>query len=341
MADKTSSSPATLHDVAQLAGVSYQTVSRVVNHSPNVTPKTIEKVNRAIAELNYRPNRVARSLVTGKSNAIHLLVCDKYNFRMVPGMEEAAYRLNYQLRVTALHETYSLEELRQKLAEIVASQVDGLALVMPWQGISYADLLRLVAGTPIVVVGSSMGYETNSILIEQRHGTELEIQHLLDLGHRQFAEITGTIAMYEDARIRHETYEEVLREHGINPGPFLSGGFTIEGGYQAMERLLAAARPFTALVCANDEMALGAMHAAHNAGLRVPRDLSVVGFDDLNFAAHCIPPLTTVQQDYHALGKNAVDHLVSIIQNPQTAPYQRVIFPRLVVRESTAPPPAP
>jgi len=328
----------TLHDVAKLAGVSYQTVSRVVNKMPNVSPITVEKVNRAITKLNYQPNRAARSLVTGRSQAIHVLVCDKYNFRMVPRMEEEAYNLGYQMRVTALHETYSIPEIHQKLTEIVSSQVDGLAVVMPWLGITYSELLNLVGGIPIIVIGSSMGYETNSVLIDQQHGTRLAIQHLLDLGHRHFAEISGTFLKHEDSRIRHETYVEMLQAHGLSPALSETGNFAMDAGFEAMNRLLTRKEKFTALVCANDEMALGAMHAAHNAGIQIPRDISVVGFDDLNYAAHCIPPLTTVQQDYNALGTNAIQHLVSLIQNPDAAPHQRIIFPKLIVRESTAPP---
>lgn len=335
---KSLDSPPTLEDVARRAGVSYQTVSRVINNMPNVAPRTLEKVRKAIEELNYRPNRAARSLVTGRSQAIQVLLCDKYNFRVVPKMEEAAYRCGYQLRVTALHETTSTPELRQKLAEIIASQVDGVVLVMPWLGISYAELLKVAGNIPIVIVGSSMGYETNSTLIEQAHGTRLAVQHLIDLGHRQFAEISGTVFMYEDSRIRHETYLEVLRENGLKPGPTENCNFTMDSGFEAMNRLLATGQPFTALVCANDESALGAIHAAHNAGLRIPQDLSVVGFDDEPFSSHSTPPLTTIRQDYEALGNNAIDQLISLIQNPGAAPHQRIIFPKLIVRESTAPP---
>ncbi len=331
---------ATLHDVAERAGVSYQTVSRVINNMPNVSQRTLDKVKRAIEELNYRPNRAARSLVTGRSQSLHVLVCDKYNFRAVPFMEEAAYRHGYQLRFSTLHEAYSVPELRHRLTEIAASQVDGIAIVMPWIGLTYDELSKLADGIPLVIVGSSLGFDTNSTLIDQAHGTRLAVQHLIDLGHRQFVEISGTIAKYEDARIRHETYQAVLREHGLTPGPCEAGNFTMTGGFEAMKRLLASGQPFTAVVCANDESALGAMHAAYNAGLKIPRDLSIVGFDDMDFAAHSTPPLTTVRQDYIALGTNAVEHLMSLIQNPSASPHQRVIFPKLIVRESTAPPPA-
>lgn len=331
----------TLHDVAERAGVSYQTVSRVVNNMPNVAPHTLEKVRRAIQELNYRPNRAARSLVTGRSQAIHALMCDKYNVRMIPFVEEAAYRVGYQIRLSALHETHSVTELRQRLAEIVAGQVDGVLIVMPWQQVSYAELTQIAQGVPLVVVGSSMGQVTNSVVIDQQSGTRLAVRHLLDLGHRHLAEICGTVEMYEDAQIRHQTFLNVLREHNLSPGPCETGNFTMDKGYQAMQTLLARrpSAPFTAVFCANDETALGAMHAARNAGLRIPQDLSVIGFDDEQFASHCIPPLTTVRQDYAALGHHAIEQLISIIQNPAAAPHQRVVFPKLVVRESTAPPP--
>lgn len=340
MSSKNASRPPTLQDVAERAGVSYQTVSRVVNDMPNVAPHTLEKVRRAIEELNYRPNRAARSLVTGRSQAIHVLVCDKYNVRMIPSMEEAAHEAGYQLRLTILHETYSVPEFRHKLSEIIASKVDGLLLVMPWRGISYAELPKIVADTPVVIVGCSMGYETNSVLIDQEHGTRQVVQHLLDLGHRRYAEISGTVDKFEDARIRHETLHEVLGAHGLTPVLSEGGNFTMDAGYEITRRMLAerGKAPFTALVCANDETALGAIHAIHDAGLRVPRDISVTGFDDMDFARHSTPPLTTVQQDYQALGSYAVQHLLSLVNNPRAVPHQRIIFPKLIVRESTAPP---
>ncbi|GAB4488294.1 MAG: LacI family DNA-binding transcriptional regulator [Anaerolineales bacterium] len=337
---KSPDSPPTLEDVARRAGVSYQTVSRVVNNMPNVAPHTLEKVRQAIEELNYRPNRAARSLVTGKSHAVHILLCDKYNVRLVPMVEEATYQAGYQLRIAALHETHSAPELRQKLAEIVSSQVDGLLLVMPWLGIPYRELLQMVGNLPLVVVGTSMGAETNSTLIDQAHGTRIALQHLIDLGHRQIAEITGSIGLYEDSRIRHETYLHVLRQNGLTPGPSENGNFTMDSGFMAMNRLLSSGQTFTAVFCANDETALGAMHAAHQAGLKIPHDISMIGFDDEPFAKHCLPPLTTIQQDYRALGTNAVQHLLSLIENPRSAPHQRILFPKLIVRESTAPPPS-
>ena len=338
MPTKNDSPPATLRDVAQLAGVSYQTVSRVVNKMSKVSPHTLERVNQAIAELNYQPNRAARSLKTGKSNAIHVLAFDVFNLRTIPYMEVVAYEKSYQLRITALHQKYSLPEMRQKLSEIVTSQVDGIVLSMPWSTVPYQELLDWGGGIPLVVVGSNLGPETNSVLIDQQAGSRLAVQHLLDLGHRQFAEITGTIERYDDARIRHETYHELLRANGIQPGPSEGGNFNMESGFQAMNRLLEQNRPFTALVCANDEMALGAMRAAHNAGIKIPQNLSVVGFDDQDFASFCTPTLTTVQQDSDALGRQTIQHLVSLIQDPNAAAHHRVLYPKLIVRQSTATP---
>jgi len=336
---KNGSSPATLHDVAKLAGVSYQTVSRVVNKMSKVAPHTLEKVTQAIAELNYQPNRAARSLVTGRSHAIHVLAFDVFNLRVIPHMERVAAEKGYQLRITILRQAYSITDMRQKLAEIVSSQVDGIVLSMPWSTVSYQELLDLSAGIPMVIVGCNLGPETNSVLIDQRAGARLAVQHLVDLGHRQFAEIAGTVDKYEDGRIRHETYQELLRANSLEPGPRETGNFSMESGFEAMNRLLAQNCPFTALVCANDEMALGAIRAAHEAGLKVPRDLSVVGFDNLDFAAFCTPTLTTVQQDYHALGTQSAQHLLSLIQDPGAAAHHRVIYPKLIIRQSTATPP--
>ncbi len=336
---KIRSSP-TLHDVARRAEVSYQTVSRVINNLPYVAPHTRQRVQRAIAELNYRPNRAARSLVTGRSRAIHVLICDKYNLRTTPAMEETAYQAGYQLRLSALHETHSVTELRQQLTDIVTGQVDGVAIILPWQQVAYAELLQIADGVPLIMVGSGMGENANSVVIDQQRGTRLAIEYLLELGHRRLAEICGSVKMYEDAEIRHRTFLEVLRERNLQPGPCEAGNFTMDRGYAAMRKLLArrADEPFTAVFCANDETALGAMHAIYDAGLRVPEDISIVGFDDAPFARHCVPPLTTVRQDNDALGSLAIRRLLTLIEQPDAAPQRQIILPTLVIRESAAPP---
>lgn len=338
MLEKFPSSP-TLRDVAKLAGVSYQTVSRVVNNSPHVSAETLEKVNRAIAELNYQPNRTARNLATGKSHSIHVLVLDVFNLRMLPAIEYGARTRGYQLHLfnSLQGRGDDMKSLVACLGESIASQPDGLIFLLPWNLVSVEQLRSLTAGVPFVVVGSSLGAGTNSILVDQYEGTRLIVQHLLDLGHRSMAAIHG-IAHYYDAQIRQETLESMLREHDLELVASDRGLFDMKSGYEAALRLLSQKVHFTALVCANDEMALGAIRAIKDQGLRVPQDISVVGFDDQNFAAYCDPRLTTVQQDFDALGAQSFNHLLSLMESSETPPHQRILYPKLIVRDSTAAP---
>jgi LacI family transcriptional regulator len=332
------SAPATLHDVARLAGVSYQTVSRVVNQSPSVSPETLEKVNQAIEALNYRPNRVARSLVTGKSNALHVLALDFSHLRMLPAMHDLANENGFQLRLTSFRRSNNaLHDLDICLRDIAASGPDGLLVVLPWALTTEKDLIALVRNIPFVVVSNRLGYGTNAVLIDQREGTRMAIEHLLSLGHRRFALIDGP-QQYYDAQIRSETARKILAEHQAELIVAEQGNFGMTSGYEAAQRLLQRGKSFTALFCANDEMALGAMRALKSAGLRIPQDVSVVGFDDLNFSAYCDPPLTTVRQDFYALGTHALQHLLSLLRAPNTAPHQRLLYPELIVRSSTSAP---
>lgn len=332
------SAPATLHDVARLAGVSYQTVSRVVNQSPNVSPQTLEKVNQAISVLNYRPNRVARSLVTGRSNAIHVLALDVHHLRMLPAMHEVAHQNGFQLRLTGFKSSDdALRDLGACLREIAASGADGLLIVLPWTLATEKDLIGLVRNIPFVVIGNRLGYGTNAVLIDQREGTRMAIEHLLELGHRKFALIDGP-QQYYDAQIRSETARKIFAERKAELIASEQGDFSMPSGYEAAKRLLDKPLTFTALFCANDEMALGAMRAIKDKGLCIPHEISVVGFDDMNFTAYCDPPLTTVRQDFYALGTHALQHLFSLLKTPSTSPHQRLLYPELVVRDSTAAP---
>ncbi len=336
--EKISPSPATLQDVARLAGVSYQTVSRVINHSPNVSPKTLEKVNHAITALNYQPNSIARSLATGRSNAIHVMAVNLYNLGMLPAMFLGASSQGYQLTLTGFpRNQVGSKELEAFLSDIITTQVDGIIFLLPWRLASGDQLRSLVHGIPFVVVGNSLGYGTDSVMIDQREGMRLAVQHLIDLGHRRIAAIHGPEGFF-DAQLREETLVKTLHQCNLDLIASDRGDFTTQAGYEAAIRLLENGARFTALVCANDDMALAAMRAIKEKGLRIPQDISVVGFDDQNFASYCDPPLTTVRQDFHALGMHSFQHLVSLIKTPETTPHQRLLFPELVVRQSTAAP---
>jgi LacI family transcriptional regulator len=326
----------TLHDVAELAGVSYQTVSRVVNQHPNVAEKTRKRVLQAIRQMDYYPNQAAKVLATGRSYMIQLIIFDLRYSDPLPAMLYWSKQHNYTLVISEISPFASLDEICETLEELTARMIDGLVMFTPYLALSYEDMTRTCRSIPFVLVSNELGTKAPSVVFDQGHGTEVALEHLMDLGHRQIAEISGPV-MHIDARIRHETFSTVLRSKGLEPGPSVEGDFEVPGGYKATKQLLALKEPFTALFAANDRMALGALRALHEQGLRVPEDVSVVGFDDMTEAAYFTPPLTTVRQDLNALAHQSIDYLVSIIDNPDTPVQQRVLYPELIVRESTGP----
>jgi DNA-binding LacI/PurR family transcriptional regulator len=176
------------------------------------------------------------------------------------------------------------------------------------------------------------------VFVDQAHGVRQAVEYLIDLGHTRFAEIAGPFDWIE-AVIRHRTWRETLERNGIMSGPSVESDWTVDGGYRAAARLLAAGQAFTALVVGNDEMAIGAIHALQDHGLEVPNDVSVVGMDDIPLAAHVRPPLTTIRQDFKGFGGQAVQYLLELIKNPGSKPEQRPFLPEFIQRESTAPPP--
>jgi len=173
-----------------------------------------------------------------------------------------------------------------------------------------------------------------SVVFDQWNGARLAVNHLIDLGHREIAEISGPLDHF-DAAMRHRAWEVFLGNNGLEPALTAAGDFAVRSGYVCAKQILAQKRPFTALFVGNDTMALGALRALHEAGLRVPQDVSVVGFDDIAIAAYFDPPLTTMRQDFEALGRESIEYLVSRIGNPDVTIQQRVLYPELVIRKST------
>jgi LacI family transcriptional regulator len=327
----------TLHDVAHFCGVSYQTVSRVVNQDVHVATETRQRVLRAIQELNYQPNRVARSLVTRRSNLIEVVTFGSGHYgpsQMVANVERSARKAGYNLILTNIAEM-SVDEIRSALNSLTSRLVDGLILITPVFGVSYAELLKLAGGTPFVMIDTPLGAEAPSVVIDQQHGGHLATQHLIDLGHRAICEISGPLN-WHGAVARHESWRATLYAAGLHPGPSVEGDWTARGGYAAAMRLLESGAEFTGLVVGNDQMALGAMRALRERGLRVPEDVSVVGFDDIPEAVCFEPPLTTVRQDFDALGRQSVEYLIGMMRHTDDiTPEQRVLYPTLVERHST------
>jgi LacI family transcriptional regulator len=334
---KQSARRVTLYDVAARAAVSYQTVSRVINNSTHVAPETRERVLQAIEALDYRPNEAARSLNTRRSQVLQIITFDIAHNQTVKAMLYTAKQLGYEMAFTAVWDLSSDKEIREQLDGLAARLIDGVVMITPTFDFSYEELVKFCRGIPAVLVGTGPAARAPAVMIDQRYGTNLALQHLLQLGHTRIVEVSGDFRFY-DARARHDAYCDFMRAHGLKPGPSVEGNFWAEGGYDGVRQLVRQGAHFTAVFCANDETAMGALLALEEHGLRVPEVVSVVGFDDIRTAAFVRPPLTTVQQDFYAMGKEAVEYLVSMIRNPGTTVHQRVLYPRLIVRRSTAAP---
>ncbi len=325
---------ATLHDVASLARVSYQTVSRVINQHPNVAPQTRQKVLQAIGQLDYRPNQAAKMLATGRSDMLQLIMYDMSYSDPLPPMLNAARELGYTLLISEINPLAPKEEIHKALQDLANRMVDGIIVFTPYQFISYEEMREVCRDVPFVFVDNEPGVKVPSVIFDQRHGVTLAVEHLIGLGHRHVAEIYGP-PLHADARIRHEAFLATLAAHGLEPGPIERGEFIISSGYNATQRLLASGKPFSAICVGNDRMALGALRALREHGLRVPEDVSIVGYDDMAEAAYFTPPLTTIRQNLSTLAHQSVAYLAAMIQDRAMPVQQRVLYPELIVRAST------
>jgi LacI family transcriptional regulator len=329
---------ATLDDVAARCGVSYQTVSRVVNRSPLVAEKTRAEVLKAIVELGYRPNLAARRLATRRSSVIGM-VGTKITYygpaQVMVSIEETAKRRGYNLMFAGIKRP-SKAQLAAAINELCEHQVDGLVLGVRLRG--GADFVReLCRGVPFVALDAGFASDVPTVIVDEQHGTRLATQHLLDLGHRQIACIAGPPG-WSASKERRKGWVQTLKNASLEPGPCVEGGWSAQSGYAATVQLLEAApRRFTAIVVANDHMALGALRALHARGIEVPRHISLVGYDDLPESPFFEPPLTTVHHDFAGQGERCVEMLLRLINCEPPEPPLQLLRPELVIRESTAP----
>lgn len=340
MVDPVHNRRATLRDVAERSGVSYQTVSRVINNHPYVSPDKRARVLQVIEELGYTPNRAAQSLAGHKTQIIGVVSTGLNHYgpaQMVIHIERAAKTAGYDTIFTNMSDS-TPESFIAAIDHVRRWHPDGLLIITPTASLTHEDVLRITAGLPIVQIDPQYGAATPSIVIDQRRGSQLAVGHLIELGHRRFCEIRGP-QTWHDGIARHKSYLDTLHAAGLEAGAGEEGDWTSESGYQAAQRLLTRDRNFTALIVANDQMALGAIAALREHGRRVPEDVSVVGFDDIPEAAYFSPPLTTVRQDFALFGQLGVDYLMERITHPQAAPRQHVVQSTLVIRKSSAPPP--
>ncbi|MBE0689324.1 MAG: substrate-binding domain-containing protein [Anaerolineae bacterium] len=328
----------TMLDVAKQAGVSYQTVSRVINHHPSVAPETRERVLSVIGALNYRPNKAARSLAARQSRTIAVITYTMAYYgptQMVVNIERNAREAGYDVIFSNI-EPMSGDGIDAAVERLTQWAVDGVLLIAPVASNRYAHLVQEVSDIPLIQIDIAPGAPVPSVIVDQRYGSRIITQHLISLGHRRICEISGPLYWF-GALARHEGWQETIKNANLEPVASVEGDWTAKSGYAAAQSLLDKHR-FTALVVGNDQMALGAISALHARGVRVPEDVSVVGFDDIPESAYFLPPLTTIRQDFSELGRQGLDYLVGLIQGLQDGDGQHVITPELVVRDSTAPP---
>jgi DNA-binding LacI/PurR family transcriptional regulator len=325
-----------MEDVARLAGVSHQTVSRVMNAHPHVSERTRQRVERAIAELGYRRNTAARSLVTRRSQAIGVLGAGLGHYgpaHTLLGVQQAAREHGYSVSMANLSQV-TARGIQGALEHFMLQSVDGIVAIAPHDAM-LASLRTLAGSTPLVAAGFAADDRLSVAAVDQRAGAVLVVQHLLDLGHRSIAHISGP-PDWIDAAARVDGWRSTIEDAGLQLPALLQGDWSAESGYRA-GLALAADRSVTAVFAANDQMALGALRAFNEAGLRVPEDISVAGFDDQPEAAYFVPPLTTVDQGFEQLGARCIRMLLADMDHGPSGAAS-VITPKLVVRASTAPP---
>jgi DNA-binding LacI/PurR family transcriptional regulator len=337
MADIKGNRP-TIHDVAREAGVSAQTVSRAMNNQPRISAKTRQHVLAVAKKLNYQPNKTARALVTQRSQTIEIITTHPEHslfLSSIAPMSRFIRAAGYQVTLSIT----DAEHFRDRLRSATAQLTDGLILIVPNLNLrmSADELLELCAGVPFVQTAADLGVNTSSVIYNQGYGVELAVQHLIDLGHRQIATISGDPRMF-DTKLRHEAWLNTLKKNNLEPGPTVHGKFTVPTGYDATKELLEKHEPFSAIFAANDRMAIGAIYALNEYGLHVPEDVSIVGYDNVEHSPYTRPPLTTVAQDFGQLGTMTAEYLLSLIENPKTPMHQRLLLPELIIRQSTQAP---
>ena len=325
-----------MEDVAREAGVSGQTVSRVVNARGYVGAATRARVEDAMQRLGYRPNSAARALRSGRFRTIGVIMFsfNSYgNQRTLDAIAVRAAQMGYALTLIPV-ESNAQETVAGAFRRIEEHAVDGIIIVIEAHQLDEADV-EIPNGLPVVLVDSNRGTSHPFVDTDQAQGARLATEHLLDLGHETVWHVTGPAKSYSAER-RRDSWRSTLESRGRVVPDALAGDWTAESGYRAGVQLRDI-EGVTAVFAANDQMAIGVVRAFREAGLDIPGDVSVVGFDGLPDAAQLWPPLTTVQQHPERVGALAVDTLLAELdsgERPQTS----LVGTELIVRESTAPP---
>src|SRR5215470_4736405 len=324
-------------DVAKLAGVSHQTVSRVLNDHPNVREQTRLRVQAAINELGYRPNKAARLLVTGTSQVIGVVSRSSTLFgpaATLSSLAEEAVRRGFTVNVESVR-TLDRRPIADAIGRHLDQRVAGLVIIAPVESANDA-LDDLPEDIPLVTIDGDPARPTELVTVDQEAGAYAATRHLLDAGHSTVWHVSGPDDWF-DARGRVAGWRRALTEAGAEVPPLMSADWLAASGYRNGQ-ILARMADVTAVFAANDHLALGILRALHERGRRVPDDVSVVGFDDVPEAAYYVPPLTTVRPDFDAVAAASVDLLLAQISSGHRLGDRRVLTPRLITRDSVAPP---
>lgn len=338
----------TIKDVAALAGVSFTTVSHVLNDTRPVSADARRRVLAAVDEIGYLPSAVARSLRKSETKIIGVLVPNVQNpffAELVCGVEECCRLAGYS--VFLCNSDNDPKRQQQYMRTLLEKRVDGLLLSSAGDDDALARIFKLASVPSVTVDRLVAGARADRVSVNNSQGAYNAVKHLIELGHRRIACISGP-AEFEVARERVEGWRMALRDAGIDVDASLviASDFSSPGGYEATRRLLlkqastGSSNPVTALFASNDMMAVGALRAAAELGLKLPQQLSIVGFDDIELSRYVFPALTTVGCGVRALGAEAGRVLIARIENPGAELKEVLLTPRLVVRESSAPPQA-
>jgi DNA-binding LacI/PurR family transcriptional regulator len=325
-------------DVARLAGVSAQTVSRVSNGQPNVDERTRARVVKAMQTLGYRPNGAARALKSGRFHTIGVIMTTLQtlgNMRTLDAIATEAARAGYSVMLLPISDP-TLRRVSGAYQRLSAQAVDGAVIILEARLFDRAEFV-LPPGIPVVVIDSGAGPGYTVVDNDQALGARQATEHLLSLGHRQIWHIAGPDTSFS-AVYRAESWQRTLEEAGITPPPVLRGDWTSESGYRH-GLTLGQREDVTAIFAANDQMGLGAMRALHELRRDIPGDISIVGFDDMDEARSFWPPLTTIRQDFTAVGRLGIQKLLRKVSDASTENDTTIVPTELVIRSSTGKPP--
>ncbi len=334
---------ATIKDIARKLNISVSTVSYALNDGPRPVPEDVKRrVLQTAQEMQYRPNRVARNLVTRRSYTLGIvpseassdMVLSPYLQNSLNGVVNAAEDLHYDV---LFFTRYDQKQIRQMSDILLDGRVDGLIFLAPPR---HSPVLDIIAehSIPHVVIAGEFHKHSVQFSVDNSHGVESVVRHFMEQGHRTFGHFYGRMQM-EDAIERREAFLDCIEKFGLETREewILPGNFTMEGGNEAMHGLLQCAQRPTAIFCANDEIAIGAVNAARSHGLSVPEDFSIAGFDNVPLSSVFMPSITTVRQPVETIATLATRTLIEMIDG-KTGHVSQVLPTELIVRDSTSRP---